>query len=390
MARITHATLGRRTGARGRTDSARRGAATGGGSGPDPSAGTRSVCCRVAGRVLCVALSCERGLSLRTGLGGSLRGITMRSASRDGTTTGWNDPVASGTGGGGAGGGGTAVSTVIDFRGAVAGTGAAASAVIVARGTGRVGSLCGELCGTGVRGALPNGSAGRVMRGSGVDPSADIRGVGVSWLILESDSARVGTVGVGIAAPGIGLGVLAGGVSVSSVDEMATVKAAITATLRERHGLAATADDDFAILDQSQLLETANSIAGTLALLLGGIASISLIVGGIGIMNILLVSVRERTHEIGIRKAVGARSRDILAQFLIEALTLSVLGGLIGIVLGLAVSAGIARLAGWSFVLSPTVVAVALLFSLAVGVIFGVWPARQAARLDPISALRWE
>ena len=180
------------------------------------------------------------------------------------------------------------------------------------------------------------------------------------------------------------------GVSVSSVDEMATVKAAITATLRERHGLAATADDDFAILDQSQLLETANSIAGTLALLLGGIASISLIVGGIGIMNIMLVSVRERTREIGIRKAVGARWRDILAQFLIEALTLSVLGGVIGIVLGLAVSAGIARVAGWSFVLSPTVVAVALLFSLAVGVIFGVWPARQAARLDPISALRWE
>jgi putative ABC transport system permease protein len=180
------------------------------------------------------------------------------------------------------------------------------------------------------------------------------------------------------------------GVSVASVDRMAGVKTSVEALLRQRHDLAATADDDFSILDQSQLLETANSIAGTLALLLGGIASISLIVGGIGIMNIMLVSVRERTREIGIRKAVGARSRDILAQFLIEALTLSVLGGLIGIVLGLAVSAGIASLAGWSFVLSPTVVAVALLFSLAVGVIFGVWPARQAARLDPISALRWE
>jgi putative ABC transport system permease protein len=180
------------------------------------------------------------------------------------------------------------------------------------------------------------------------------------------------------------------GVSVSSVDEMATVKAAITATLRERHGLAATADDDFAILDQSQLLETANSIAGTLALLLGGIASISLIVGGIGIMNIMLVSVRERTREIGIRKAVGARSRDILAQFLIEALTLSLIGGLIGIVIGLGASAGIARLGGWTFVVSPAIVALAVLFSLAVGVIFGVWPARQAARLDPISALRWE
>jgi len=180
------------------------------------------------------------------------------------------------------------------------------------------------------------------------------------------------------------------GVSVASVDQMADVKTAITSVLREEHALAATADDDFSILDQSQLLETANTIAGTLALLLGGIASISLVVGGIGIMNIMLVSVRERTREIGIRKAVGARSRDILAQFLIEALTLSVIGGLIGIVIGLAASAAIASFGGLTSVVSPTVVAVALLFSLGVGVIFGVWPARQAARLDPISALRWE
>jgi putative ABC transport system permease protein len=180
------------------------------------------------------------------------------------------------------------------------------------------------------------------------------------------------------------------GVSVASVNEMDTAKTAITSVLRTRHDLAADATDDFSILDQAQLLETATSIAGTLALLLGGIASISLIVGGIGIMNIMLVSVRERTREIGIRKAVGARSRDILAQFLIEALTLSMLGGLIGIAIGLAVSAFIAQVAGWAFAFSPFVVAVALLFSLAVGVVFGVWPARQAARLDPISALRWE
>jgi putative ABC transport system permease protein len=125
-------------------------------------------------------------------------------------------------------------------------------------------------------------------------------------------------------------------------------------------------------------------------MLLGGIASISLIVGGIGIMNIMLVSVRERTREIGIRKAVGARRRDILAQFLIEALTLSGLGGLIGIVLGLTVSGLISRLGGITFAFSPTTLAVAFLFSLAVGVVFGVWPARQAARLDPISALRYE
>jgi len=127
-----------------------------------------------------------------------------------------------------------------------------------------------------------------------------------------------------------------------------------------------------------------------LTLLLGGIASISLVVGGIGIMNIMLVSVRERTREIGIRKAVGARGRDILAQFLVEALTLSLLGGLIGIVLGLVVSAGIGQLAGWGFVFNPVTIVAAVMFSLAVGVVFGVWPARQAARLDPISALRYE
>ncbi len=180
------------------------------------------------------------------------------------------------------------------------------------------------------------------------------------------------------------------GVSVASVDQMDAAKTSITTLLRQEHGLSATATDDFSILDQAQLLQTATSIAGTLALLLGGIASISLVVGGIGIMNIMLVSVRERTREIGIRKAVGARSRDILAQFLIEALTLSVLGGMIGIVVGLAVSAFIGQLARWGFAFSPTIVAVALLFSMAVGVVFGVWPARQAARLDPISALRWE
>ena len=180
------------------------------------------------------------------------------------------------------------------------------------------------------------------------------------------------------------------GISVASVDAMAGAKTAITTTLYRQHGLAATATADFSILDQAQLLATASSIAGTLALLLGGIASISLVVGGIGIMNIMLVSVRERTREIGIRKAVGARGRDILAQFLIEALTLSLLGGMIGVVLGLGVSALIGQIAGWGFAFSPVIVAVALLFSLAVGIVFGVWPARQAARLDPISALRWE
>ena len=180
------------------------------------------------------------------------------------------------------------------------------------------------------------------------------------------------------------------GVSVSSDEQMASVTTSITALLRDRHELAATDTADFSVFNQTQLLDAASSISATLTLLLGGIASISLVVGGIGIMNIMLVSVRERTREIGIRKAVGARGRDILAQFLIEALTLSLLGGLIGIALGLAVSALIGQLAGWGFQFNPLTVAAAVVFSLIVGVVFGVWPARMAARLDPISALRYE
>ena len=180
------------------------------------------------------------------------------------------------------------------------------------------------------------------------------------------------------------------GVSVSDANEMTAASTAITALLRDRHDLSATDTADFNVFNQTQLLAAASSISATLTLLLGGIASISLVVGGIGIMNIMLVSVRERTREIGIRKAIGARGRDILAQFLVEALTLSLLGGLIGIVIGLIVSAAIGQLAGWGFVFNPVTIVAAVLFSLAVGVVFGVWPARQAARLDPISALRYE
>jgi putative ABC transport system permease protein len=180
------------------------------------------------------------------------------------------------------------------------------------------------------------------------------------------------------------------GVSVASDADMTLTKAQITELLRQRHELAASDDDDFGIFDQTQLLAAASSISGTLTLLLGGIASISLVVGGIGIMNIMLVSVRERTREIGIRKAIGARAGDILAQFLVEALTLSLLGGLMGVALGLGVSALIARLAGWAFAFNPSTLLAAVLSSLIVGVVFGVWPARQAARLDPITALRYE
>ncbi len=180
------------------------------------------------------------------------------------------------------------------------------------------------------------------------------------------------------------------GVSVAATSDMTATNTEIAALLRDRHELAAADDADFDIFDQTQLLDAASSISGTLTLLLGGIASISLVVGGIGIMNIMLVSVRERTREIGIRKAIGARGRDILAQFLVEALTLSLLGGLIGIAVGLGVSALIGQIAGWGFVFDPSTLVAAVLFSLLVGVVFGVWPARQAARLDPISALRYE
>jgi putative ABC transport system permease protein len=180
------------------------------------------------------------------------------------------------------------------------------------------------------------------------------------------------------------------GVSVADGVDMPTTQDAITELLRVRHGITATGTDDFTIFDQSQLLSVTDAISGTLTLLLGGIASIALVVGGIGIMNIMLVSVRERTREIGIRKALGARGRDILRQFLIEALTLSLIGGFVGVLVGLAVSAVIGRIAGWGFIFDPSTVAVATLFSVAVGIVFGVWPARQAARLDPVAALRYE
>jgi putative ABC transport system permease protein len=179
------------------------------------------------------------------------------------------------------------------------------------------------------------------------------------------------------------------GVSVADASKIEVAKATIAATLQTRHGVTSTTQD-FTISDQAQLLATFSSVGATLALLLGGIASISLLVGGIGIMNIMLVSVRERTREIGIRKAIGARGRDILVQFLIEALVISLIGGAIGIVVGLLVSVVISTVAGWTVSFSLLTIVAAVLFSLAVGVVFGVLPARQAARLDPIVALRYE
>jgi putative ABC transport system permease protein len=181
-------------------------------------------------------------------------------------------------------------------------------------------------------------------------------------------------------------------ISVSMVDgaDSTATSNLITAVLRVRHHLAATATADFSVVTQAQLLSVASTVSNTLTLLLVGIGSISLVVGGIGIMNIMLVSVRERTREIGIRKAIGARRRDVLAQFLVEAVVLSLLGGLLGIAVGGLASLVIGQIAGWGFVFSLPIVAVALVFSALVGIVFGVWPARQAAVLDPIVALRYE
>ena len=178
-------------------------------------------------------------------------------------------------------------------------------------------------------------------------------------------------------------------VQVANKDLMSQAQDEITNLLRERHRLT-TADNDFSVINQTDLLNTLNGVATTLTLFLGAIAGISLLVGGIGIMNIMLVSVTERTREIGIRKAVGAQRGDILRQFLIEAMTLSASGGLLGLALGILI-AQLATLSGViTSVVTPAAGLLAVSFSIAVGIFFGIYPARRAARLDPIEALRYE
>ncbi len=178
--------------------------------------------------------------------------------------------------------------------------------------------------------------------------------------------------------------------SAISEEAMPDAQSQITELLRVRHKLQPWDENDFTVRSQTEIATAAQSTSQVLTILLASIASISLIVGGIGIMNIMLVSVTERTKEIGIRMAIGATGHNILMQFLIEAVVLSLLGGLIGVLLGVVSSSLISALAGWTTMVSPASIILAFAFSAAVGIFFGLYPARKAAQLNPIDALRYE
>ncbi len=180
------------------------------------------------------------------------------------------------------------------------------------------------------------------------------------------------------------------GIAVMTEEEMAAVQAATAQLLRLRHELRDDEEDDFQIRSQTEMLATLGAITGTFTALLGSVAAVSLLVGGIGIMNIMLVSVRERTREIGVRMAVGARRRDVLLQFLVESVVVSLFGGLLGLGLGFGAAALIAKLGGWPTIVPSYAIMLSLCVSIAVGLLFGVGPARRAARMDPVEALRQE
>jgi putative ABC transport system permease protein len=179
-------------------------------------------------------------------------------------------------------------------------------------------------------------------------------------------------------------------IKVRADEDMVEAEEQIRALLRQRHRLQPFQDDDFWLRNLSEVLQTQEESSRVMTYLLAAIASVSLLVGGIGIMNIMLVSVTERTREIGLRMAIGARGRDILAQFLVEAVTLSAVGGVMGVGIGVLASIIIANLAEWSTDVSVQAVALAFAFAGTIGVFFGFYPARKASRLDPIEALRYE
>jgi putative ABC transport system permease protein len=207
-------------------------------------------------------------------------------------------------------------------------------------------------------------------------------------ILVPIKTARSRVLGTASAARNRTVGTIwvkaADGVDTQVVEEQ------VRGLLRQRHRLQAGGDDDFSLRNLQEVMAAQEASSRVLALLLAAVASVSLLVGGIGIMNIMLVSVTERTREIGLRMAVGARTRDILGQFLVEAVTLSLIGGLIGVALGMGTSLAIAELAGWRIVISPEAVGLAVAFAFVIGVFFGFYPARKAARLNPVEALRFE
>jgi putative ABC transport system permease protein len=181
--------------------------------------------------------------------------------------------------------------------------------------------------------------------------------------------------------------ILASSVSEGAIDD---ARDEIITLLRDRHKLKSSDEDDFTVRTQSDISNIFGSVSKVLTILLASIASISLVVGGIGIMNIMLVSVTERTREIGIRRAVGAKGKDVLTQFIIEAVFISFLGGLIGILLGVTISSLVAKFGGWPVTITLYSIVLSFLFSAAVGLFFGWYPARKAAHLNPIDALHYE
>ncbi len=179
-------------------------------------------------------------------------------------------------------------------------------------------------------------------------------------------------------------------VSMADHTDAEQTKAALTDLMRERRKLAEGEDNNFNVLDTRQIADTMSGTTQVMTMLLGAVAAVSLVVGGIGIMNIMLVSVTERTREIGVRLAIGALEREVLLQFLVEAVVLAALGGLIGIVLATAASLGLAGLMGIPYQFDATINLASFVFSAGIGVVFGYFPARRAARLDPIEVLRHE
>jgi putative ABC transport system permease protein len=179
-------------------------------------------------------------------------------------------------------------------------------------------------------------------------------------------------------------------VQVADSTQISTVSTEIGTLLRQRHQLQTSQSDDFTIRNNSDIISRVSSVSDTLTMLLGGVAAVSLVVGGIGIMNIMLVSVTERTREIGIRLAIGAQPRDVLLQFLVEAVVLSLLGGIVGILIGSGVAVALPVLAGWATVVPWNAIALSFGVSAAIGMFFGIYPARKASQLDPIVALRYE